>query len=238
MKGRPWTEAELTLAKQMRLLGHTNRSIAEKLGRSFKALENKLYGHRKGRECSTCGVAILNVATTGLCRPCYLAKHNADPQIRARIVAGNAANPDMAAGGAARKIAGRKGSITRWSNPEYRERMTAVFKEKVMHRGSAPDVVAARDWEAVGRAVSETRLAWCPPEYRSAYRELTRKMLGAGEAKRIIKEQIAADRKRAEANLSPFERQMKALEKGARLVANDIKPSLANPGVYEERKAG
>ncbi len=64
-------------------------------------------------------------------------------------------------------------------------------------------------------------LGWCPPERRAEYRHLTRdKRIKAADARRIILDTIAAERARAE-NLSPFERQERALRKGAKIIAND-----------------
>lgn len=45
--------------------------------------------------------------------------------------------------------------------------------------------------------ISRDRLAWCPIEYRDEYRRLTRsKMLPAAEARKAIKDMIAADVRR------------------------------------------
>lgn len=77
-------------------------------------------------------------------------------------------------------------------------------------------------------------LPWCPPEYHAEYRRMImHRRFKAHEAKAIILAQIKADL----AKLSPFERQERALRNGAQLIANDQKPSLANPGFYGERKA-
>jgi transcriptional regulator with XRE-family HTH domain len=59
--------------------------------------------------------------------------------------------------------------------------------------------------------------AWLPDAYREQYRRIAKKTCAA-EARRLILEQIAAD----EARLSPFERQMRALTKGAQLVAKPV----------------
>jgi hypothetical protein len=81
-------------------------------------------------------------------------------------------------------------------------------------------------------------LPWLPPEHREEYRAQYRSMVSnrkfkAEEARQII----LADIRAKTAKLSPFERQERALARGARLVANDIKPSLANPGVYRAEDA-
>jgi hypothetical protein len=102
-----------------------------------------------------------------------------------------------------------------------------------------PDVMAkAISPEARAKANRSREATWygfCPVEYRPLYKYLRRtKKLTRDEAISAVRQEMASDL----AKLSPFERQMRALEKGAQLIANDIKPSLANPGIYEERKAG
>jgi hypothetical protein len=168
------------------------------------------------------------------CHSCVMRRNNADPAIRAKIEAGLRASPAMQPGGSARLKAGRKGAATRWANPEYRERMTRIFKEKVQPLSFTPEGMAKRDEVARGRAVSETKMRLVPPEYRPLYRSLIYKKIKKADALRMVEEQ----RRRDLANLSPFERQERALANGARLVANDVKPSLDRPGLYEERKAG
>lgn len=47
---------------------------------------------------------------------------------------------------------------------------------------------------AAGRKLSETRMGWCPLEYRDEYRRLVRsKLVSAAEARRMIEDMIAAD---------------------------------------------
>ncbi len=84
-----------------------------------------------------------------------------------------------------------------------------------------------------GPKISETKMGWCPPAYRADYLYFTRRLhLKADEARRLVRDQIKADKARVEARLSPFDRQMRALERGAQLVANDARPGLDRPGVY------
>lgn len=61
---------------------------------------------------------------------------------------------------------------------------------------------------AAGRKRSETALAWCPAQYREDYRILTRsKAMSAAEAKAFIL-----------ARLTPFERALHAVSRGAGIV--------------------
>ncbi len=53
------------------------------------------------------------------------------------------------------------------------------------------------------------------------------------EARAAIENQIEVDGRRAKVTeLSPFERQERALRKGAQLVSNDRGPSLDRPSLY------
>ena len=78
-----------------------------------------------------------------------------------------------------------------------------------------------------GRKRTETVLGWCPREHRAEYHHLVRaKRIPAGEAKRLILDMMAAkqamkDRKPVVQQLSPFERQERAIQAGAGLRAND-----------------
>ena len=78
--------------------------------------------------------------------------------------------------------------------------------------------------ETIARRTA-TRLAWCPEEYRGLYREL-RKGAGAGEARRLVEEQIRADR----ARMTPFDRQMAAVKAGAAVRPKmDLRPATIDP---------
>lgn len=55
----------------------------------------------------------------------------------------------------------------------------------------------------VRKAISDAKMAWCPPRYRAEYRDLIKvKRLAGGEARRIIEAEIAAEPKRLIARIT------------------------------------
>lgn len=189
--------------------------------------------------CKSCGKTVSAQCRTGYCRPCYTRKINSDPEIIAKRKAATErlwADPMHRAKMAA--IARQMGINAR-KDPKYRQWLTEHGKRLCREVLSRPDVAhKANCSETKLRARDKrraTQIAWCPEEYRDQFFYLLRtKRIPYAEARRMVEEQRKADL----ANLSPFERQMRALQNGAQLVANDQKPSLANPGIYEERRAG
>lgn len=189
--------------------------------------------YSKGRVCE-CGTKICNKSKTGLCRPCFMVHLNKDPNRGANISAAikewlkDPANK-------ARHLAGqRRAAATKRNDPELKAKLAKFMREKVQPISTATGAnVTGRDYHAMAMMGVEARMAWCPPEYRDQYRAITAKGIPAPEARKIILDQAKADL----AKMSPFERQMRALHNGATLIANDQKPSLANPGVYRAEDA-
>jgi hypothetical protein len=190
--------------------------------------------YSKGRVCE-CGASVCNKSKSGLCRPCFMVRLNGDPNKGAKIGAAVREWLKDPANKARHTAGSRRAAITKRNDPELKARLAKIMREKVQPISIATGAnVRGRDYCAMSKLAVEARMAWCPPEYRDQYRAITAKGIVAQEARRIIAAQIKADI----AALSPFERQMRALEKGAALIANDQRPSLASPGYYEERKAG
>lgn len=241
MAGKAWTKAEISLARQMRLLGHTLPTIGAALGRSWYSVRNKLRtldDYADGLSCDGCGTPIRGRNESGRCSRCIIKQRNADPEYRARLLAGIS---------------------KKWADPEYKAKMRASSRALAERLAKDPKVRAARQRagrasvprlfspevraktlkavsERAGKTNSERRLAWCPVEYRSLYRYLLKtKRIPGPEARQSVFEQIRIDRERklaAKETLSPFERQMRALENGAQLIANDRGPMFG-----EARKA-
>jgi hypothetical protein len=191
------------------------------------------YDYSKGRVCG-CGARVCNKSKSGQCRACFMDRLNADPNRGAKTSATlkeRLKDPAIKA----RHLAGcRKAALTKRGNHELRERLRKIMREQVQPVSVATGAnVRGRDYKKMAEKGKAARWAWCPPEYRETYRDLTAKGVGAREARRMLAEQIRADL----AKLSPFERQERALANGAQLVANDQKPSLASPGVYAEDAA-
>jgi hypothetical protein len=171
-----------------------------------------------------------------VCRRCFFRRLNQSPAHIAKRDAGIAA---------------------RWAKPGEREKQALVCKRSVQKRDATPGMreryveMGKKHYQTLNlpevrakthspetnalrtAAMLETRLGWCPPEYREEYRALRNSHgITAAEARRMILAMIEAKRVKAEREMSPFERQERALQRGAALVRNIQKPSLSNPGVY------
>lgn len=248
---RKFTEIEVARAKRLRGMGYSFAAIGKALGRAANSVEHRLAResgktHSKGRKCDECAEPISNVNKTGRCRACALKHMNRDPAFQANRIAALNSCEALKVGSATRREAARKATVTRMSNPAYVEWLRHQMATVVAPLGHTPEAEAKRNHKEIGRKRTETLLGWCPPECRDDYRHLVmNKGIKAADAKQIILDQIRTERERVQTakrreleSLSPFERQERALRNGAQLVANDQKPSLANPGIYEERKAG
>jgi hypothetical protein len=168
-----------------------------------------IQGRDEARICSDCGTGISHQSKFGRCRTCAIRHKFRDPAYRAKMAEANRRrfdNPVYRAASARRIHAANRAA---WRHPEKSKRMLAALAES--SKGLWQPDVRAR-WLAgrpeAGRKRHETVMAWCPPAYRDEYRFLCRsKKVKAAEAKRIIL-----------AKLSPFERQMHALQNGALVV--------------------
>lgn len=142
--------------------------------------------------CSDCGVPITR-SSRGRCRPCSAEVLNSDKAFHARRI---------------------EGIRRKFEDPEHRAKMAAVARRVGQKAAVDPDHRAwliehgrrqvKRLWTpeararflagrpAAGRKISETRMGWCPPEYRDEYRRLCRsKRLNAADARAIIEQKIA-----------------------------------------------
>jgi hypothetical protein len=185
-----------------------------------------------------CGKELSNQNKSGLCVQCFNRSRNADPEFQRRRLEGihrKAAEPAHRAKMASVVIRNSR----RWAaTPEGRAWMEQNGKRLATEVLRRPDVMAkAISPEArakANRAREETWYGFCPAEYRPLYKYLRKtKKLTRDEAISAVQQEVASDL----AKLSPFERQMRALQKGAQLIANDQKPSLANPGIYRAGEA-
>jgi hypothetical protein len=230
MGGTRFTQAEMNTMFELRASGLNVGEIAKRLGRSRSSIDR--YVSRdpfsEGKTCADCAKPISDISASGRCRPCQRALHNRIPEMTAKRAEGRRrtmADPLKYARQCAIAAANVRKAM---QNPEIRARFVEAGKRQAALY--YPTLVAKlQDPEfrkAVGRKISATRLAWCPPEYREAYLALARSKAGtAAEVREMIFAQIRADRDRAIAALSPFERQDLALERGAKIVANDPRPS-------------
>jgi hypothetical protein len=170
------------------------------------------------RTCSDCSSPITRQSKTGRCRVCSLAATNADPELKARQLA------------AVREYSNRPEvrAASRERLAKYRENMPEADREKRRQRGyeQAATVLLSAEIRArsnspeakakAGARRTETVLAWCPPPYRDLYRTLKKSQRYlAAEARALVEEAIAADKRRAKARPDTFERQMARIAAGA-----------------------
>jgi len=192
----------------------------------------KSYHHSRGRVCAKCPKPIRNSNQSGQCRSCLLLGRRDDPEFQRRRVEGvrRKLRDDPLYAARMRENMRRVGKEA-GQDPMLREKRSARGREIYATILSTPEVrVKVKATRvAVGKKLSDQRLAWCPEHLRGEYLFLIRrKRIKAVEARQLILAQHAAD----EAKLSPFERQMRALERGAKLIEVGEGPSLARPGVY------
>lgn len=140
-------------------------------------------------ECKTCAKLLSAANKIGYCRA-HAAQAMAGPEHAARVSAG-----------LKRKLA---------QDPIYREQCKAralkncasetlrtAAKEASKRSGAWRKALAAvtpEDYKRGAARCAETKLAWCPPELRDAYRDLLyRKKLKAAEARELILAQHEKD---------------------------------------------
>lgn len=184
--------------------------------------------------CRRCGVPVTAGTKTGLCRPCKNAYVFGDPELRQKRI---------------------EAVRAKWQDPEFlamKQRECAQMgrdngtdplrRAKCAERGRATahriltkevrDKIRAKQ-HIITAKLEEHRLGWCPPEYRDEYRYLTAtKRLTSAQARKAVTDLMRKDRERELARLTPFERQMRALENGAKLVEVAPRATLDRPGVY------
>lgn len=139
------------------------------------------------RRCP-CSAPIGPANKSGLCRPCGLAKRNADPEFQARRAeASRAASAKRTP--ESRSRASKAASVKRLANPEYRAWLTEHLRS-IAPLAHAPELKASRA-KKLSVAVSDYRLPWCPRELRPLYRQLTRsKGLTPAEAREIVETEM------------------------------------------------
>lgn len=227
--GTYWTESEISQAKQMALFGFSQYEIARKLGRSRSAVCHQLARKappESNKTCSDCGAKVWAGNTNGRCRSCCAKRNNADPAIRAKLI--RAAQHYAKGNRETLRERARRAAATKRANPELMAALAENMRRNIQPKSCTPEAIARRDMVERGRAISRAKLPWCPEEYKQEYHWLCdAKGLRAADAKRIILDKIEAEQRKARAsiaNLSPFERQERALQKGAQIIANDRAP--------------
>lgn len=173
-----------------------------------------------GRQCG-CSKPIFNRSKTGLCQPCFLAKLTADPTRNARIAASQKRYHADPKNKYALKRRAMQAGKTRRANPIWREATVKRMREIVQPLSMTPESLASRNTAELLLKSVESRLSWCPHDYRAHYYLIRGKRVSAADARAMIEAQMKADI----AKLTPFERQERAMAQGAKLIANDTAPS-------------
>lgn len=163
-----------------------------------------------------CGNALRSRNRTGLCRSCRMKNLRADPAYEARRAEAFrralATNPELKA----RHVERSRASLAIWRNtPEGLEKIRANARKATI----ASNEPAARAKRA--QACSRTRTGWCPDDRRDDYLKM-RRDVGAAEAKRMILEDIAAVERKRLAAMTPHERAMDRVARGATLITKPV----------------
>lgn len=171
------------------------------------------------RLCSDCSTPISLRNRSGRCRPCSFRASLANPVVAAKRlerVALAARNPEVRkrmSEGVSRYRQARMASDPRFAE-QCRERGRELARSRAGNAACPPGSEARL---RAGAKIRAKRLCWCPLDRQDEYIALMR-TIGASEARRIILDDIAAQR----ARLTPFERQMEALKRGADLVNKPV----------------
>lgn len=192
-------------------------------------------------ECKTCSRKLGRANKSGYCRNCLIAKVNSSPELQARRKAAIRARSQDPAERRRMAELMRRNSAKARQRPEHMEMLREHGRKQYREHLSTPETIAKINAvrEETAEKIREARLGWCPPEKRESYRFLVRsKCYPAAEARAIIEAEIAAEKKRQLAKLSPFERQQRALERGATLSPSLERPSLDSPANYGEARWG
>jgi hypothetical protein len=97
-------------------------------------------------------------------------------------------------------------------DPETYQRFVEAGKQRAAYLFTEEARVKQRAGaKAFGKRFTEMKLGWCPEQYRAEYRFLLQRHVKAADAKQIIL-----------AKISPFEKQMHALSRGASLIEKPI----------------
>lgn len=194
------------------------------------SFDHRAHRYSKGRACSTCPSPIANNNVSGRCRQCCIATFHS-PEMEERRLAGIRAKMDSDPFYVARLRANmRQVGLNAAKDPEIqrgrRERGLDTYNRNLNKPEVRDKIRATR--ARVGKMLRERALGWCPPEHLKEYKYLVKKRdVGSVKAKEIIVARMKAE----VAALSPFERQMRALERGARLVPNYVKPIFGFPSL-------
>lgn len=144
--------------------------------------------------CKTCGKPLWKGNKYGHC------KAHISPEARANMTAGLRRKMQSDPEYMQRVIALARANVAR---PEHRQKLTEAARRSGAWR-KALAATTPESYLLAARRAAETKLSWCPPEYRDEYRRLTStKRMRAHEAKAIILAQHEKD-------MAEFRRKLRA----------------------------
>jgi len=134
--------------------------------------------------CKTCGKSLWKGNKYGYCRS------HISPEARANMTAGLRLKMQSDPEYMQRIIALARANVAR---PEHRQKLTEAARKSGAWR-KALAATTPESYQLAADRAADTKLAWCPPEYRDEYRRLKdSKRLRAHEAKSIILAQHEKD---------------------------------------------
>lgn len=135
-------------------------------------------------ECKTCGKPLWKGNKYGHC------KAHISPEARANMTAGLRRKMQSDPEYMQRVIALARANVAR---PDHRQKLTEAAKRSGAWR-KALAATTPESYQLAATRAAETKLAWCPREYRAEYRRLKdTKRMRAHEAKAIILAQHEKD---------------------------------------------
>jgi len=138
----------------------------------------------KCAHCKTCGKALWKGNKHGYCRA------HISPEARANMTAGLRRKMQTDPEYMQRIIALARANVAR---PEHRQKLTEAAKRSGAWR-KALAATTPESYILAGKRAADTKLSWCPPEYRDEYRRLKdTKRMRAHEAKALILAQHEKD---------------------------------------------
>lgn len=146
------------------------------------------------RTCADCGSPLSPRNTSGYCGRHVGAANMRRPEIRARMV--NGIRRRLASDPVLREQYRANIRKAHQSPKAIAKRKERWAKEKPWIAGNAAQPAGSEPRKRMAATISATKLAWCPPHLRDAYRALTRKGHRAAEARRMILEQHETDMRR------------------------------------------
>lgn len=164
--------------------------ICRECDRATSRERYRKYGNRKDANCSTCNKAIEKANKTGRCITCITGDAAEQAKRQEALRRRFRHDPELSkrAGDRIRAVA---------STPEHAERSRARMIDNRVWEKAGPVVAGSPRALKIGASVSATRMAWCPPHLRGAYRELMK--LGdmrTDEARALILDQNEIEMRR------------------------------------------